>query len=272
MKKILFLVVAFLICRNCIAQDFINGSLENWASAESCENNITPDNWSNYSTDGVGPDEVNALVCPATFPSTGADGSVYSRLYSGSSSGGEGMFQYLSGFVIGDTYEVKFDYAGCSYLGGTGQIQFHLFIDDVDVNQTPVLKSSTRTWTTNTFNFTASQGSHKIGVRMFMVSQGASGAIDNFKLRNTKTIEDANPQLRIECFPNPFGKILKIKVSGSLTGVFTLFDAGGKLVYTGPVLKTTTIRTDNLAHGMYFYELRSEYGSIQRGKLVKAYD
>lgn len=269
MKKTFFLTTIFLTCKICSAQNFLNGSLENWASATTCENNIPPDNWTDYSTGGLGPDEVNFSVCPTTFPSSASSGIVYSRMYSGSDSTGEGMFQNISGFVIGNTYQITFDFAGCSYLGGTGQIQFHLFIDDIDVNQTVVFNSNTPTWTTNTFNFIASQSLHKIGVQLFRLSGSASGAIDNFNLSNITGIENFLPQSQIQCFPNPFNEMLSVKINGNSTCVFSVFDTNGKIIYTNSLTRTTIIKTEEFVSGIYFYLLSDEHGNIQRGKLVK---
>ncbi len=169
MNRHIYLLILFFICATVNGQTITNPSLENWGVPNSCEINLAPDGWSGYSTGGVDPDEANFPLCPSTIPSAASNGNIYARCVA-YPLGGEGMFQIISGFVIGNSYQVSFDYAGSNLFGGYDDIDWHLFIDDIDLNQTPVYHSTDSTWITHTYYFTATMTSHKIGVRLFLNS------------------------------------------------------------------------------------------------------
>lgn len=93
------------------------------------------------------------------------------------------MFQYVSCFIADSAYRISFDYAGSNLFGGWDDIKWHLFIDDVNVFQTPVFHSTDTFWTTASYNFIATLTVHKIGVRLISTAGiTGSGGIDNFIL------------------------------------------------------------------------------------------
>src|SRR5690349_15178554 len=104
MKRLSAFLFAALIYSWSIAQSFVNTSLENWASPTVCETNLPPDGWSNYSNVGLGPDEANFSLCSTTIPPAAADGHIYARCLAGNPNTGEGMYQTVSGFAVGEMY------------------------------------------------------------------------------------------------------------------------------------------------------------------------
>jgi len=184
MKKIL-IIACLWFPGSLNAQNFMNASVELWGIPGVCEVNIQPDDWTNYTNGGIGPDEANFSICPTTIPPNASNGNVYARMYAQDNTSGEGMFQNISGFVPGNVYDISFDYAGSNLYGGTNDSRWHLFIDDVDVDQTPVFQSTEINWSSHSFSFTASATTHKIGVRLYTTpnpTSTGSGAIDNFTL------------------------------------------------------------------------------------------
>jgi len=185
------LVTCILFFISCIfssaslAQSFINPSLESWGVVTACDINTPPDYWPNYTNGGLGPDEANFNICPTTIPPNASDSFVYARCYAQDNTAGEGMYQLVSGFVIADSYTISFDYAGSNLYGGVRDVLWHLFIDDIDVDQTPVFHSTDNFWTLHTYTFIATATTHKIGVRCYTSITGTgtgSGGIDNFRL------------------------------------------------------------------------------------------
>lgn len=181
---IILLVTASL---NVVGQTFTNASFETWGVA-GCEINTAPDGWLNYSnltlsagqTDGA--DEINFSSCASTIPTSASDGNAYARMYARSTVEGEGIYQMVSGFTVNGQYKIVYNYAGSSF-GGNLNVKCHLFIEDVDVNQTPSFSSFQSTWSTQTYNFTATATTLKIGFRMYGAGNAwGNGGLDNFKI------------------------------------------------------------------------------------------
>lgn len=183
MKKYLFL----LICNYgiCNAQNFINPSVENWGQINDCGINTPPDNWLDYSNGAAGVDEGSFPMCPTTIPANASNGNTYARSSAVSDTSGEGLFQYVNGFILGKVYLISFDYAGSNLYPGENDVQWHIFINDLDVNHTIYFHSTDAFWTTHYFAFTATSSTYKIGFRAYTYPpnlERGSAAIDNFKI------------------------------------------------------------------------------------------
>lgn len=191
MKTILFLL-ALITQSFLFGQSFVNPSFEEWGNVTYCDSNSAPNNWSDYSNGALGMDEVNFNFCGTTIPMNASLGMVYARSSSVSTTTGEGMFQNVSGFTIGEQYQISFDYAGTNIYGGTNSSQWHLFIDDVEVDVSPIFLSSEANWLPHSYTFTASSTTHKIGFRAYTVDNSSTGnaAIDNLNLSSTAGIQE----------------------------------------------------------------------------------
>lgn len=189
-------VVAVLLCGSLetAAQSFQNNSLENWGGSVNCLVNTVPDNWLGYSNEGINFDECDFAICPTTIPAEVADGNVYGRAYAGTTSSGEGIAQLVSGFIPGNEYQISFEFAGSNLLPGFNPSQWHIFLDDVDVDQTVVFAPTEAQWNTHTFSFIATSDSHLLGFRAFAANtDGGSAAIDNFQIQNLTPVEPIFP-------------------------------------------------------------------------------
>lgn len=176
-----------LLCLACLlalgiqlnSQNFINGSFESWGPAP-CDINTAPDSWSNYSNGGLGADEARFPTCPSTIPTAAYAGAVYARFYAASPTQGEGFQQTVSGFLIGGMYQIRYYYCGSNLYGGTGNNRVHVFMDNIDVHQSPTFPSNLSTWTLGMYNFTATSTTHQFGFRMYSPSlPTGSGALDD---------------------------------------------------------------------------------------------
>jgi hypothetical protein len=194
--QFIFIAAGTLFCApiETYAQAFQNGSLENWGNADICLVNSVPDNWLGYSNEGINFDECDFAVCATTIPAEVADGNVYGRAYAATTTTGEGIAQLVSGFVPGNEYQISFEFSGSNLLPGNAACEWHIFLDDVDVDETISFSAAEAQWATHTFSFFAANESHLLGFRAFTANNsGGSAAIDNFQIQNLTPVEPIIP-------------------------------------------------------------------------------
>lgn len=269
MKK-LFTILT-VITFNVQSQNFLNPSFETWGAA-GCQANTTPDNWLNYSNGGMAADEANLTVCSHTIPSSVADGVNYARMIGGSLTSGEGFYQVISGLSINNVYQVSFQYAGSNLFGGSSDVQFHLFIDNIDVAQTPTFSPSKPNWSSFSKTFTASATSHSIGVRLYNAVAGSSEAgIDNFNLSNVTSIHENLSQNMIKnLYPNPTSSVLNVEMNGiNKNTTIELYNTIGELVFNENLGDTTkSLDLQHLSSGIYFMKVQSDNQFVIK-KIIK---
>lgn len=272
--KTSLLIAFFLSYGIATAQNFTNPSVENWGYTAICEVNVPPDNWSDYSLGiGEGVDEANFSLCPTTIPANASNGLVYARAIAISGTTGEGMFQNVPGFIPGSVYHVFFDYAGSNLYTGTNDVQWHLFIDDMDVDQTPVFSSTDSLWETHSFGFTATAATHKIGFRACTAAAGGAGSagIDNFILTSTVGIEDHNSDLAASLFPNPFSFSTTLQTNKTFKDAsLIVYNLSGQPVKQVNHIsgQTVNLHRGNLPNGLYYIRLIQDNSVVLRKKLI----
>ena len=273
MKRIITLIlILFVLGIKLNAQSFLNPSVEDWGNNTQCYVNTPPTNWIEYSNGGIGVDEANFTYCPTTIPNHAANGHVYARSYASSDTSGEGMYQNVSGFLVGTTYAITFEYAGSNLYGATDNCKWHLFINDVDVYQTPVFSSSDSIWTPGYYQFTAADTMYKIGVRAYSMVTNGSAAIDNFGIHEVVTgIENIKAENKIIVYPNPATSALTISqtVISAKAESLIITDITGREIYHQPISNTLNIiDVSYWSNGVYIYQLQGEKETV-RGKFVK---
>jgi hypothetical protein len=82
-------------------------------------------------------------------------------------------------------------------------------------------------------------------------------------LRDVKTINE------ISLSPNPFSNKLSFSIANNEQTTISLYNFLGQQILQQTFTNSTTINTEQLADGIYFYELRSSKGTLKAGKLVK---
>ena len=70
-------------------------------------------------------------------------------------------------------------------------------------------------------------------------------------------------------FPNPFSTQLTFSLAYNEQKIVSLYNFLGKQVLQQTFINSATINTEQLAEGIYFYELRNNKGTLKTGKLVK---
>ena len=85
----------------------------------------------------------------------------------------------------------------------------------------------------------------------------------------TGIFEIDNENILVEAIPNPFTNSITFSASYSKPTTIVLFDILSNQILEKIFLTSTTISTDKLPAGIYFYELRNEYRTIANGKVIK---
>jgi hypothetical protein len=188
---------------------------------------------------------------------------------------GEGMYQMVSGFIAGGSYTIKYDYCGTNLWGGSDNCIWHLFIDDVDVNQSTTFSSASSVWLTNTFTFTASLTTHKIGVRAYTPAFGGGGgsaAIDNFTLNTTEIHNGIDNYLNdnsVRIYPNPFRNETTVSFPTDEIHTIRIIDLLGKEIKTLSCTgKQYIIEKENLEAGIYFVQITDEKKTTITRKII----
>jgi gliding motility-associated-like protein len=195
-KPIYLVFWIFFVCPfHLVAQSFQNGSLESWGPTTTCGVNTVPDGWLSFSNGGQNLDECDFSICASTIPAQASEGNSYGRAYAATLTTGEGIAQQVDGFIVGNEYEVSFDFAGSNLLPGSDNCRWHIFLDNVEVDATIVFSAAEAQWSTHTFTFIANSTSHVLGFRAFNATQGSGGSagIDNFVITNITPEEIVPP-------------------------------------------------------------------------------
>jgi len=73
----------------------------------------------------------------------------------------------------------------------------------------------------------------------------------------------------VTLYPNPFFDNLTFAATDNVPTTVSLYNFFGQQILQQTFTNSTTINTDQLAGGIYFYELRNDKGTLKTGKVVK---
>lgn len=73
----------------------------------------------------------------------------------------------------------------------------------------------------------------------------------------------------VSIFPNPFSGLVTFRLADKEPATVSLYNFLGQPVLQQSFTNSVTLHTDYLADGIYFYELRSNKGTLKTGKVVK---
>lgn len=279
MRKYLTLFFGFVLfftSKTIQAQSFLNGSFEIWGSANSCEINSAPDNWVNYSVACQAFDEANFNLCPSTIPPSASDGNIYARACAGPDwQGGEGVYQILSNFNIGQAYSISFDYAGSNLYGGTDSVRWKIFINDTLVAQTPFCSSLQNTWSNYSVSFLPTQSVNKIGFRAYFINPSLTGTgsagIDNIKLQQ-EVVTNVNAIIgkqNISIYPIPTESILNIQSNSNDEMEVLMMDLNFNELSRNRFKDHVSLSIDNFKSGMYICLIKKQGMIIYKKAIVK---
>ena len=94
--------------------------------------------------------------------------------------------------------------------------------------------------------------------------------IDNFSITNLVGISETQLSNKpISIYPNPFTNLLNITLKNNHPSEITLYDITSRKLLQQTFTNSTTINTQQLAKGIYFYEVKCMEQVIGKGKVVK---
>ncbi|MES2622008.1 MAG: T9SS type A sorting domain-containing protein [Bacteroidota bacterium] len=112
----------------------------------------------------------------------------------------------------------------------------------------------------------------------YIITQGGSytvTVIDTNGCRATSSpiivsgIGDMSEEDGVSIYPTPFRDKLNVSINSSGQTTFSLYNFLGQQILRNTFVNFTTINTEHLADGIYFYELRHNGGRIKTGKVLK---
>lgn len=277
MRNLFTIFIALCTFHSMNGQSFINGSFETWGSSTICNVNSTPNDWLDYSVACAEVDEANFTLCPTTIPPSASAGNIYARACAGPDwQGGEGVYQNISGFSIGQLYTISFDYAGSNLYGGSDSVCWKVYIDDSLINQTPYFSSSKNTWTTFSHSFIPTLSVHKIGVRAYFINPSVTGdgsaGLDNFILtkHGEETGLENNPERgTVQIYPIVMENYVTLKNKEGEECDVMVYDINSSLRITQRFKGETSLNVEGLTPGVYFFIVKSKNNLISRQTLLK---
>ena len=78
-----------------------------------------------------------------------------------------------------------------------------------------------------------------------------------------------NSALNNVIYPNPFSNELNLNINSTGNTEFVLYDAFSKKLIDNSLTNNSSVNTEHLVGGIYFYELKVDNQIIKKGKLVK---
>ncbi|MEI6487456.1 MAG: T9SS type A sorting domain-containing protein [Bacteroidota bacterium] len=82
-------------------------------------------------------------------------------------------------------------------------------------------------------------------------------------------INDNRSKTKINIYPCPFSNTLNIQLNDAEPAEITVYDITSRKLLQQSVTGSTTLNTEQLANGIYIYELRNKNRMIKNGKLIK---
>jgi len=76
-------------------------------------------------------------------------------------------------------------------------------------------------------------------------------------------------EYEVKLFPNPFSNNINFEVPYDEELTIILYDLLGQQISQHRFIKSVTLNTENLAKGIYIYELLNDSGRIENGKIIK---
>lgn len=83
------------------------------------------------------------------------------------------------------------------------------------------------------------------------------------------SVNENNENKIFQFYPNPFSDEINITIKTREQVDISLYDVTSRKIFTQSLTNSTTINTQQLAKGIYLYEVRNKNGVIKKGKVIK---
>ncbi|HKR03154.1 MAG TPA: T9SS type A sorting domain-containing protein [Bacteroidia bacterium] len=87
--------------------------------------------------------------------------------------------------------------------------------------------------------------------------------------QTTNVIENPANVGNVTVYPNPFNDKIEVGNENNIQSEIILFDITSRKMLQQKFINSVTLNTEQLAKGLYLYEVRSKDGSCKKGKVVK---
>ncbi|MEO5570223.1 MAG: T9SS type A sorting domain-containing protein [Bacteroidia bacterium] len=135
-------------------------------------------------------------------------------------------------------------------------------------------------WTLVSGNYVAHGGENYLIIGNFkndsnttIVGTGGFGIvyllIDDVSLSLCTDIKEENQNSAIIIYPNPITDKLSIRINNKELSEIILYDITSRKLLQQKFTNSVTLNTEQLAKGIYLYEVRNKNGVIKKGKVVK---
>ncbi len=197
---------------------------------------------------------------------------------------GLSLQQTITGLSVGQTYVLEFWAGGESYGGlctKKGIFTVDIGFGDTLLREKPT-EPTTGIGTRFIIEFNATSPSHTIkftnwghictfcteliidDVRLYTLAELSPSVphctvgIDNLSSQNIENV-----------FPNPLTNTLNVKIGDNEPSEIILYDIASRKIQQQKFTNTVSVNTEQLAKGIYVYEVRDKNGLCKKGKVVK---
>jgi len=156
-------------------------------------------------------------------------------------------------------------YAACSQWNGTSFAPHIIISTSAGTNWSEItgLTGLTSLQNTNSIVYTGSN----------LLLDGSNSSTSSYfvfsSILSTTGIEDASDNIFISIFPNPFSTQLTFFLSDNEEATVSFYDFLGQQILQQTFTNSMTVSTEQLADGIYFYELRNDKGIVKNGRVIK---
>ncbi len=285
-NKYLLLITSLTFNILSIAQQVPNGGFETWTNSEN------PDGWFTFSSSGPlssasknTSDKFEGSASAKIQTSTFNSSSVYEILSLGTAN-----WTFIDGYSYYPVYfpfrpdTLKFAYKYDSPGVDLAAAYIKLAKGKSILVETEIALGKTGQWSLASIVLTPLYSASDIPDSLLVQFQsskttnaffgidGSTLIVDNvhFGYANTPTfIQEQKRHSKPAIFPNPFTTHLSIVLSDNGLATLSLYDILGRQKLHHTITNSTTINTEQLDAGIYFYELITLEGELKTGKVVR---
>ncbi len=171
-------------------------------------------------------------------------------------------------------------YISTGAVGGNGGYYLLPFTPQIS-NPTNSIISDTLNWTLVSGNYTALGGENYITIGNFVSDINTNISVfnsagwgrgyyyvDDVSVSPATYINELAGQELINIYPNPFSNEINIIGNKNILEI-VIYDISSRKLIQQPFSNTIKLNTEQLAKGIYLYEVRSKNSVVRKGKVVK---
>lgn len=174
--------------------------------------------------------------------------------------------------VQGEEYEISYyDFAIKKTNGEIPPVEIGLSMDSISFGDSVhVSTPQFENWRLRTFSFIAPNNGKYLSVRNEDTALlDGWNCVDNFVFNIDVGISDQKENNEFALHPNPCHNSFYISVDRDDQLNISIYNSMSKKVVDQVFTRSKTVDTEHLSSGIYFYQIQSETGLINTGKLIK---